>query len=1745
MYGCKPFRDGKGERGMLRTGKTVCISLIAVFMLAAVSNVPAQTLKGEDGSPIPIEVMTSTFIDGTRVDKGLASQLNSTDLVPVIIILRNQPGLSIAREVQSMYMPQVREKNLAVRGILSKYAGKRDFSSMHELQQQARLEASAVTVEDRNLIKSLNGEADTLLSVMRKEIISRTTSAVAGEQAQVESLVSMLGGKVTYSYIAMNSIAASVPGNMLVELSKHPLVESVFQDKLLEMHLDNSAPSVFAGTFWNAGWNGAIYDAGIVDSGIDTSHPSLDDDTFNGRAWYSRTFHATASTQSSYYDDASSTDDFQGHGTHVAGIVFSSSSVYRGIAFGGDVGVNIKAGYRATDYKAYAYASDVFAGLDWAQQIVEEPEAINLSYGGEVDVDDDNFARFIDAYAEAKLCVMGVSAGNSGPNGSTVCSPGISYNNICVANMNDQNTTNRSDDVISNSSSRGPTVSVRKKPDITAPGSGILSTNNTWEGTGDDFVSKSGTSMAAPHVTAAAVLLNDAGVLHPLEVKALLINTADDWGDPDWDPVYGWGYLNLDRAYLHRDDVFLGSVTPNGTPGSNKLYKTTGMDAGETATLTWYRHVEYNSSGPTTWFLLNDLNMRLYDESTDQIIDYDLSGVNNVHQVTSNRSGPQVIRVYAYSSSFSNGGSTETYALATQEGTILAADPTVTPVASNYTPPLYAKFPVSVRVDNNGDVAAHLCRVTLTLPAGVTLAEGSLTQDLGSIPAGSSKYAYYLLDTTSAGVKTVHITTSSYSYGLDFSGTGSFTITPAAQDTVKPYSTLQVHGNNYQYISSGTNVVLNGGFETDLSKWTTSGTVTIQLGDCHSGEKSLKLGPGAGSAYQTITIGESAFHAILTFWYKSTASSRVSAGCMIQDTSGNILVYPFTSTSNQSKWTKAIVDVSRFCGQTIRLHFYSLSNPLFGSSTLYVDDITLKENELVWVDDTTSMTISARDDNSGLDYTQYHINNDPWTTYTSSFNLAGKPDGAPYIYYRSVDNTGNVEPTITASFLLDTTAPKSTLKIDSPRSIVGGIDRAANGKFESGTTGWMTIGAVSVVNSPVHGGSKAMKIGGTEKGTIYQDIPISATATNAVITAWVRSVEGSGTTGINVTIKDSSTGMTCYSIGYNYTSNWTMYAWDVSGFRGSSVRIQFDVVHSSGEAATLYVDDVSLSENCNTYIAPSTTLRICPAEYCGVKKYEHNIDSTGYVTGQIFTIPTAGLHTLAYRALDNLNHQESDVNTRVTVDDTGPTGSIIINNGAAYTTSTLLTLQFTASDVSGVTMMRIRSDTGVWGAWQSYQPSMTYALYSATDGIKTISVEFMDTLGNEGQLFSDSIEYRVPVIMDIPDVKHLANGKGVRLERKVVTAIFPLSNCFYISEPDRTGGICVSSDTLPSKTGIYVNVEGITETYYAERRIIATKVNEGPVTDEIKPIAMTNNSLGCGQFGLQSGVPGTSGLNNVGLLVTTTGRVMKHYANSFYICDGGSVVDSWSNEPWVLVDKQSLGGWLPPVGSYVSVTGISGMSTLSGSPIRILRPRSVDDVLIRQIDAAYMYSTNLTNAQSFESLLDPVNIKTDLIHIDNATGVDLGKYDVILIGSDTETWNNPASLDAILAANTPVIGLGTGGAKFLDKVPDLFIGWMNSASVTEIRGIIAGGDFYNYPYNLGVDIGDRIDLYFLAAYAWALYDQDAYSNHILRAVDLQNYYPLASEGGRFYQWGYFGSPTYMTDTGKKFFINLVFGTLKP
>lgn len=159
------------------------------------------------------------------------------------------------------------------------------------------------------------------------------------------------------------------------------------------------------------------------------------------------------------------------------------------------------------------------------------------------------------------------AAGNSG---GTTCSPyPASYKTVLNAFQSSKNVITvgnmRVDGTIAPGSSRGPVNDGRIKPEIVSQGRDVWSSANFV-----DYWANSGTSMAAPSVSGGLALLYQRyrqlnASANPLNglMKAIVCNSASDYGNPGPDFTYGFGVMNLLRSVetIENGRYFIDNIT--------------------------------------------------------------------------------------------------------------------------------------------------------------------------------------------------------------------------------------------------------------------------------------------------------------------------------------------------------------------------------------------------------------------------------------------------------------------------------------------------------------------------------------------------------------------------------------------------------------------------------------------------------------------------------------------------------------------------------------------------------------------------------------------------------------------------------------------------------------------------------------------------------------------------------------------------------------------------------------------------------------------------------------------------------------------------------------------------------------------------------------------------------------------------------------------------------------------------------
>ena len=343
--------------------------------------------------------------------------------------------------------------------------------------------------------------------------------------------------------VTADAIAVVVPRARVQRLGRVSGVARIYPNITYHSELDRSpqligAPALWGSTLATAG-NGLKI--GIIDEGVDQTHPFFDPAGYTAPAGYPKgdTRYTTAKvivarafappTPKWKYANLPFDPENSEHGTHVAGIAAGNHGVYAGRALSG-IAPNAYIG----NYKALSIptpgngldgnSAELAAAIEAA--VKDGMDVINLSLGEpEIDPARDIVVQAINAAAAAGVVPV-IAAGNDFQDfgAGSVGSPADASGAITVAATS--NGRGFPADGIADFSSSGPTtVSLQFKPDVSAPGVNILSSFPARVGLWGQI---SGTSMASPMVAGAAALLKEQ---HPgwtvAQVKSALTQTGD------------------------------------------------------------------------------------------------------------------------------------------------------------------------------------------------------------------------------------------------------------------------------------------------------------------------------------------------------------------------------------------------------------------------------------------------------------------------------------------------------------------------------------------------------------------------------------------------------------------------------------------------------------------------------------------------------------------------------------------------------------------------------------------------------------------------------------------------------------------------------------------------------------------------------------------------------------------------------------------------------------------------------------------------------------------------------------------------------------------------------------------------------------------------------------------------------------------------------------------------------------------
>ena len=357
-----------------------------------------------------------------------------------------------------------------------------------------------VAVGLRSVLGTRAGEMPVLIGLMDAD-----PDGVLGMELEARGAVVgdwVAGARAYAANIDAGDVAAIADADFVSSIEPVELVRTLLDTAVMVMGADGLRTyDPETGSF--SGTAGSSVSVGFADSGLNIAHG----DIAVGRA---------SICGANFYPDDDDGDgdldlwsDYEGHGTHVAGIVAgggAASAEFAGMAPGlGHLRVA-----KVLNREGVGDTLTVANGIryllrettcDWQGEQSEavRPLIVNVSVGGDGERNGRGAAnRNLDGAVWRGSQLFVFAAGNAGSGGTT--NESTSKNGLSVGAVTDAG-------VVTSFSSHGPTADGRLGPHVAATGSALLSAKGNGSSTA--YARASGTSMAAPSVAGVAALLMD------------------------------------------------------------------------------------------------------------------------------------------------------------------------------------------------------------------------------------------------------------------------------------------------------------------------------------------------------------------------------------------------------------------------------------------------------------------------------------------------------------------------------------------------------------------------------------------------------------------------------------------------------------------------------------------------------------------------------------------------------------------------------------------------------------------------------------------------------------------------------------------------------------------------------------------------------------------------------------------------------------------------------------------------------------------------------------------------------------------------------------------------------------------------------------------------------------------------------------------------------------------------------------
>lgn len=431
--------------------------------------------------------------------------------------------------------------------------------------------------------------------------------------------------KIVHEYSLIPAVLVDSKPSVVSTLSnKDKHIEQIYENKKHKLVSaqtnDWGFTTIGVPKTFTSGFRGNGINVAVIDSGVSSSHPDLT--RSDGKSVVT-----TGTSFVSEFGD-SSFADYNGHGTHVTGIIAAQDNTIGKVGISPNV--NILA-VKVLNSEGDGYLSDVLSGMEWA--VNHGAKVINMSLG--FDQDEPSLKAMSDAVVNAGVSLV-VAAGNESDYGQDLTKNNVLYPakydaSIAVGATNSSNT-------------RAYFSSVGKEVEVSAPGEDVTSTYLL--GT---YKKMSGTSMATPYVSGLMALYRQAfPTATAAQIRQLLIANTLDLGKKGRDVEFGYGLVqSFTKQNLTQKITFFETRPLYSLP--NTSYSTWSVSP-QTVTSyetfnNWYHIHTYDGD---KWVKSSDVlvgEIEPYNTSLTLLSPYDLKNMPSDSASTSSRVAPQTLQI--------------------------------------------------------------------------------------------------------------------------------------------------------------------------------------------------------------------------------------------------------------------------------------------------------------------------------------------------------------------------------------------------------------------------------------------------------------------------------------------------------------------------------------------------------------------------------------------------------------------------------------------------------------------------------------------------------------------------------------------------------------------------------------------------------------------------------------------------------------------------------------------------------------------------------------------------------------------------------------------------------------------------------------------------------------------------------------------------------------------------------------------